>query len=61
MKRLREIRKAKGLTQIEVCRKARLGQGYLAQLELGIKRNPSLDVLKRLAKALGVTVTDLLA
>ncbi len=34
--------------------------GYIAQFEPGKKKNPSLDVFKRIAKALGVPVTELL-
>jgi len=33
---------------------------YVSQLESGLRKNPSLPVLKRIAKALGVTVTELL-
>jgi transcriptional regulator with XRE-family HTH domain len=32
----------------------------LAQLELGIRKNPSLDVVRRLARALGVRLAELL-
>ena len=44
----------------EVAVKAKVPPGYLAELESGKKKNPSLDVLKRLAKALGVPVAALL-
>jgi transcriptional regulator with XRE-family HTH domain len=37
-----------------------VSQAYLAELERGTKKNPSLPVLRRLAKALGVPVTALL-
>jgi transcriptional regulator with XRE-family HTH domain len=37
------------------------GRPYIAPIEMGKKRNPSLDVLKRLARALGVPVTELLS
>ena len=33
---------------------------HIVKLESGDKKNPSLDILKRLAKALGVPVTELL-
>ena len=56
MKRLRNKR---GLTQIELSAQAKVAQPYLAQLESGFKANPSLDVLKRLAKALKVKVAKL--
>jgi transcriptional regulator with XRE-family HTH domain len=37
-----------------------VARGYLAQLEAGHKRNSSLPTLRKLAKALGVPVTELL-
>jgi transcriptional regulator with XRE-family HTH domain len=48
------------MTQRDLAAKAKVTQGYVAQLEMGMKKNPSLDILKRLAKALGVPVTELL-
>ncbi len=57
---LKTLREAKGLTQVELAKKARIGQGYLAQLEGGVKKNPSLATLKRIAKGLGVSVEELL-
>ena len=57
---LREMREAASLTQRDLAKKARVTQGYIAQLEMGLRKNPSLETLKRLAKALGVPVTALL-
>lgn len=57
---VKRLREAHGLTQEEVATKAGVAQSYLAKLEGGARKNPSLDVLKRLAKALGVPVTELL-
>lgn len=57
---LRQLREAKGLTQVEVAKRAKMTQTYVAKLESGDKKNPSLAILKRLAKALGVPVTELL-
>ncbi len=57
---LRRIRDPKGLTQDDVARKAKVTKPYLSQLEPGARKNPSLPVLKRLARALGVPVTELL-
>jgi transcriptional regulator with XRE-family HTH domain len=34
-------------------------QTYIAQLETGVEDNPTLDTLRRLAKALKVTVGQL--
>jgi transcriptional regulator with XRE-family HTH domain len=57
---LRASRKASDMGLRELARKAKVPPGYLAELEAGKKKNPSLDVLKRLARALGVQVTELL-
>jgi transcriptional regulator with XRE-family HTH domain len=57
---LRRLRKIKGLSQEELARKARVSQPYLSQLEAGTYKNPSIEILRRLAKALGVPVTALL-
>jgi transcriptional regulator with XRE-family HTH domain len=57
---LRALREKKGWSQRELAAKAETTGAYVAMLETGAKKNPSLDVLKRLAKALGVSVVDLL-
>jgi transcriptional regulator with XRE-family HTH domain len=57
---LKRTRADKGLTQRDLAKQARVTQGYVAQLEMGIRKNPSIETLKRLAKALGVPVTALL-
>jgi DNA-binding Xre family transcriptional regulator len=49
------------MTQAELARKAKLTEAYVSQLFQGKRKNPSLEVLKRIAKALGVPVTELLA
>jgi len=48
------------MTQAELAKKATVAQGYISALEAGEKRNPSVAVIKKLAKALGVPVTELL-
>jgi transcriptional regulator with XRE-family HTH domain len=37
----------------------KMQQAYIAQLETGVEDNPTLDTLRRLAKALKVTVGEL--
>lgn len=57
---IRRVRKAKGLTQVELAKRARIARPYLVRLESGQQTNPSLAVLKRLARALVVPVVELL-
>jgi len=49
-----------GFTLDELARRAKVTKPYLSQLENGVRKNPSLPVLRRLAKALGVPVAELL-
>ena len=57
---LKTLREASGLNQVALAKKARVTTAYVSLLESGKKKNPSLAVLQRLAKALGVPVTELL-
>jgi transcriptional regulator with XRE-family HTH domain len=55
------LKKLRGdMKQEALAKRAKVSRGYLAALEAGHKKNPSLAVLQRLAKALGVPVTELL-
>jgi DNA-binding XRE family transcriptional regulator len=51
---------AQRMTQEQLAKKAGVTQGYVVQFESGLKKNPSLPTLKKLARALGVPVTELL-
>ena len=57
---LKQRREQKRLTQTALAGKAGVSQAYIAKLESGEKKNPTLDLVKKLAKALGVPVTELL-
>jgi XRE family transcriptional regulator, master regulator for biofilm formation len=57
---LKTLREEKGLSQRDLADKAKVTGAYVAMLETGKKKNPSIAVLQRLAKALGVPVTELL-
>jgi XRE family transcriptional regulator of biofilm formation len=54
--RLKRLRIANGLTQVDLAKRAKVTQGYIAQLESGLQQDPSLAVVRRLAKALKVMV-----
>ena len=57
--RLREMRMAKGLSQEALADEAGLHRTYVGSVERG-ERNISLVNVERLAKALGMTVCELL-
>jgi len=59
-KRIREIRKKKEMTQEDLAYKAGLDYSYINQIENG-KRNPSMEAVEKIAKALGVKVQALVS
>ena len=58
--RIRELRKANGLSQQTLALMVNVERSYLAKLERG-KRNPSIDCLEKIAGGLGVTLSELFA
>jgi len=48
-----------GLSQRALAKQVGVSDAYITQLETRERINPSLDVLKKLAKALKVTVAEL--
>lgn len=57
--RLRELRLSRGLTQAQLAATAEVTTSYIGRLEGG-GAAPGIDLLDRLAKALGTTPADLL-
>lgn len=57
--RLRVLRGARGLTQSELSAKAGITVSYVSRLEAG-GAAPGLDLIERIASALGVSIPDLL-
>lgn len=57
---IKTLRTQRGLTQAQVARKAGVTKNYITMLERGERKNPSLDIMKKIARALGVPLTELL-
>jgi transcriptional regulator with XRE-family HTH domain len=56
---VRRLRRQQELTQEQLARRAGLNQGHLSQIESGARANPGVLIVKRLARVLGVPVTEL--
>lgn len=56
---LKIARIRKGLKQREIAEQIGVTRDYIASLESGKIKNPSIDNMKKLSKALGVPVTEL--
>lgn len=57
-KRIRRLRKQKGLTQEQLAEKTHVSTTHIGLVETG-KRRASLKTLQRIASALGVKLKDL--
>jgi len=56
---IRRIRLAKGMTQGDLCRKLEVDRDYMSNVESG-KKNPTLSTIGRIAKALNVSIEELM-
>jgi len=57
--KLRKIRKAKGVTQEKLAEKAGMDFSYLNLIEGG-KRNPTLKIIAKIARVLGIRLDELM-
>lgn len=57
--RLREVRAGRGMTQAALAHQAQVSEAYVGRLERG-EAAPGIDLVDRLAQALGTTATDLM-
>lgn len=57
--RLREVRASRGMTQADLAEQAEVTTSYITRLENGTSA-PGIDLVARLATALGTTPSDLL-
>ena len=57
--RLRQVRLSRGMTQAELAHRARVSEAYIGRLERA-EGAPGIDLVDRLATALGTTSADLL-
>jgi transcriptional regulator with XRE-family HTH domain len=60
-RRVKRLRRAKNMSQQTLAAKAKVTQGLIHQLEAGVIQDVRSQVVVRLAKALGVPVTELLS
>jgi transcriptional regulator with XRE-family HTH domain len=57
--KLRQVRRSRGMTQRDLGRVTQLAESYISRLENGAMA-PGIDLVARLARALGVPLEDLL-
>ncbi|MEM4326191.1 MAG: helix-turn-helix transcriptional regulator [Candidatus Pacearchaeota archaeon] len=56
---IRKLRQKKGISQDRLSKEADLALNTIVKIETGENPNPTLETLEKIAKALGVPVSDL--
>jgi XRE family transcriptional regulator, regulator of sulfur utilization len=57
---IKKLREAKGLSQEKLARLADIANNTLIKMESGENKNPTLETLRKVAKAFGVSVDELI-
>ncbi|SDI33792.1 XRE family transcriptional regulator, master regulator for biofilm formation [Alteribacillus persepolensis] len=57
---IKSYRRQKRLSLSELAMRANISKSYLSYIERDLKQNPSIDVLKKIASAMDVSLDDLL-
>lgn len=58
---IKKFRITRGMTQAELAYMASVSSQFISNVERGVKANPRLDTLTRVADALGVSVSKLIS
>ncbi len=58
-KNLRKLRELKGLSQEKLARLASVSNNTIIKIEAGKNKNPTLEILKKIAKVLEISIDDL--
>lgn len=56
---LKKLREAKGLSQEKLARLSDVANNTIVKIEAGKNQNPTLDTIKKIAKALNVNIDKL--
>jgi XRE family transcriptional regulator, master regulator for biofilm formation len=56
-----EFRKKKGITLSELAKRAKISKSYLSNIERNLNRNPSIEVVKRIAAVLDMELETFLS
>jgi len=59
-RRLRQLREEAELSQVQLARRSSISQCYISQIETGDVLSPTVDVARRLARGLGISLGALL-
>lgn len=57
--KIKEIRKAQGITLVKLADMTGISAGYICHLEKGTRKNPSAEIMEKISLALNKNVYDI--
>ncbi|MDQ0207162.1 transcriptional regulator with XRE-family HTH domain [Alkalicoccobacillus murimartini] len=59
-KRIRSLRKERGMTLNQLSEYSGVSKSYISYVERGLQKNPSIEILSKLSKAMDITFIELI-
>jgi len=56
---IKKIRQEKGITLVKLSEMSGVSIGYLCHLEKGSRKNPSIEIMEKISKALNKSITEI--
>jgi len=56
---VKKIREEKGITLVKLSQISGVSVGYLCHLEKGSRKNPSIEIMEKISKALNKSITEI--
>lgn len=57
---IRRIAKEKNISFYRICKNCKISNSYMSDLANNKRKNPSIDILKRISNELGVSIEELI-
>jgi len=59
LNQVKKARKEKGITLVKLSELSGVSVGYLCHLERGSRKNPSIEIMEKISKALNKSITEI--
>lgn len=56
---IKKIREQKGITLVKLAEMSGVSVGYLCHLEKGSRKNPSIEIMEKISKALNKSIAEI--
>lgn len=56
---VKKVREEKGITLVKLSKISGVSVGYLCHLEKGSRKNPSIEIMEKISKALNKSITEI--